>query len=311
MVGLGVWAALQALNGCATQGTFGPNDAGQEDSGTTPPNDVPEAGRSDAADAGSDAKPEPPPEPPVPFEPKEAASESVHTTFGLPEATTETPTRYYLKKKQYVVYFDAERKAPRWASWELSRDWLGTVSRSTSFKADVDLPASYAQAKNSDYATMGFDRGHLVPSGDRTENEADNLSTFVYSNAVPQHPSSNSGVWSAFETEVRRLVASGDRAFQITGPLYPKGTPQTIGEGVEVPEFNWKVVLIVGNDNPILLSKKSRTIAIVVPNSSAASGPWRNYRTTVRDIEERTGFDFFSDVPRKIQDAIETVQDEQ
>jgi endonuclease G len=36
---------------------------------------------------------------------------------------------------------------------------------------------------------------------------------------------------------------------------------------------------------------------------------WQVYRTTVRDIEQKTGYNFFSNLPQNLQDALETKTD--
>jgi endonuclease G, mitochondrial len=273
---------------------------GSEDSGSQE-TDAGVAPDVQARDAASDVV-DPTPRP---FTPGEGATLSVHTMFGLPEAAPKTANRILLVKPQFVSYYDADPKIPRWVSWELARTWIGTESRSPNFLADPDLPTAYASAKATDYASSGFDRGHMCPSGDRTKTAEDNTATFVFTNAVPQHPSSNSGPWAAFETEARRIASTGYRVFQISGPLF-EGAPKTIGQGVRVPSATWKVVAIVNEGTPLRIGEGTRTIGIIMPNDASASGMWKNFRRSVREIETRTGLNFFADVEPAIQEAIET-----
>ena len=46
-----------------------------------------------------------------------------------------------------------------------------------------------------------------------------------------------------------------------------------------------------------------------VPLRFSVKKGWKNYVTTVREVEHLTGFDFFSEVPKAIQEVIETRKD--
>jgi endonuclease G len=54
------------------------------------------------------------------------------------------------------------------------------------------------------------------------------------------------------------------------------------------------------------VNQNTRAIAVVIPNiQGIKNNPWRAYRTTVREVEKLTGYDFFNTVPANIQEAIE------
>ena len=56
----------------------------------------------------------------------------------------------------------------------------------------------------------------------------------------------------------------------------------------------------------------SRTIAIVVPNQQGIkSKPWREYLTSVDEVEKLTGYDFFRNLPEPVQKSIEATVDRQ
>ena len=56
----------------------------------------------------------------------------------------------------------------------------------------------------------------------------------------------------------------------------------------------------------------SRTIAIVVPNQQGIkSKPWKDYLTSVDEVEKLTGYDFFRNVPEPVQKMIEATVDRQ
>jgi endonuclease G len=67
----------------------------------------------------------------------------------------------------------------------------------------------------TDYTGSGYDRGHIAPSADRTRNEADNSSTFLMTNMMPQVPEVNRGVWGDLEEYCRELVQQGKELYII------------------------------------------------------------------------------------------------
>jgi hypothetical protein len=84
----------------------------------------------------------------------------------------------------------------------------------------------------------------------------------------------------------------------------------TIANGnVTVPAFTWKVALILpkaDGDDTARVTCSTRTIAVLMPNlDSIRPNPWQTYLTTVDNVEQQTGFDFFSNLPPAIQACIE------
>lgn len=233
------------------------------------------------------------------------AALSTHTVLGLPDdSSVGRLDRWLLVKPQYVSSYDTTLKTPRWVSWRLDPTWLGTATRATSFRRDTQLPTSAGQARDEDFRNSGFDRGHLCPSADRTSTDADNDATFVFTNIVPQTHASNAGTWATLEDEARTLVAQGKTVVITAGPIFGV-TPQNIGAGVPVPLSTFKVAVVFDGAPTANLTTSTRVIAVVVPNTTTVSGSWRQFRVTVRSIEQATGLDFLSDVPRAVQDVVE------
>src|SRR5690606_31021469 len=163
----------------------------------------------------------------------------------------------------------------------------------------------------ADYSGSGFDRGHMCPSGDRTRSVADNSATFLMTNFVPQLSANNQGPWEEFETYLRSLAQQGQEIYIYTGP---HGNAGTIAQGrIVIPQVTWKVVLIMPNGTNDLqrVSKSTRVFGIVVPNQPPLNinAPWRNFRTTVNAVENITGLDFFSAIPKGTQELIERRSD--
>ena len=235
---------------------------------------------------------------------------SVHTTLGIPEAATASdPVHALLVKTQYVTSFDSTRKNPRWTSWELTTAWIGNTGRTGSFGPDPDLPSSFPQATNSDYARSGYERGHICPSADRTDTVTDNAATFLFTNAVPQTAASNTATWETLENDERNFAKSGSHVFIIAGSIY--ADTKTIGNGVAVPTSMFKLVVLLSGGHPLPsdVTASTRVIAVEIPNTTTVSGSYKSFRVKFADLEAKTGFHFLSDVPAEVHDALAQIVD--
>jgi endonuclease G len=225
-----------------------------------------------------------------------------------------SPDNFLVARKQFVLSYSNSRKIPNWVSWHLDKAWIGGSGRRGVFRPDDELPDSWYHVTPGDYSETGFDRGHMCPSGDRTRTFEDNNALFVMSNIVPQAPDNNRKTWERLETYCRDLANRGNELYIICGPA---GVGGTGGKGfrttlnarrrIRVPSVTWKVILVLpeGDDDVSRVAKNSRTIAVIVPNHQGIDPDWKQYRHSVREVEELTGYDFFSNVPRDVQDAIE------
>jgi endonuclease G len=211
------------------------------------------------------ATPDPDPEPEPDPEPGDGAAVSVHTALGLPSpASTSRSNDYLAVKDQYVLSYNSSRKGPNWVSWELTSSYLGSADRQDNYRTDSALPASIAQATLSDYSGSGYDRGHMCPSGDRTKTTAANSQTFLLSNMVPQATNNNGGPWAKLETYSRTLASAGKQVYVVAGGTFV-GTRRTIGNGVEVPDDTWKVVVVLDRvgAGAAAVTSSTRVIAVV------------------------------------------------
>ena len=207
-----------------------------------------------------------------------------------------------LDRGSFVLGFDEELHVARWAAWKLEKSDLGKASRSERFHPDPNEPF----VQDSDYLHSGFDRGHLCPSADRTATPEANLATFVLSNVQPQLHELNAGPWEELEKKERDLVREGRSLYIVAGGLFD-ASPKRIGRGVAVPRASFKV--IVAALDPGAVRADTPTLAVVMPNEKSVKlEPYTAFVTTIRSVEESSGYDLDSLVPREIQDALETHQ---
>jgi endonuclease G len=260
------------------------------------------------------------------FFPKIAQSlVSPHLTMGNPSNALTSPTNYLLVKDQYVLSYNNNTRVPNWVSWQLSDRWLGSVPRQNNFRQDPYLPNTFYRVSGSDYNGSGFNRGHMVPSADRTKTIASNSATFLMTNMIPQSPDNNQGPWVSLESYLRILVSQGKELYIIAGGYGSCGTgsagrkcsfPAATNPSysITVPARTWKVIVVLDRPGSGVggVTSSTRVIAVDIPNTQGIrSNPWRNYRVSVDSLEQKTGYNFLSAVSSNIQSVIERRVDNQ
>ncbi len=239
---------------------------------------------------------------------------SRHLALGNPSGATADPgqpANYLIARDQYALSYHRDRGIPNWVSWNLRAADLGPVGRcdqgSSGFQPDSSLPAGWYQVRPSDYTGSGYDRGHMTPSADRTATQADNCTTFLMTNVLPQAPANNQGLWANLEEQSRNLVRQGNELFIISGGSGSQGT--LAGGALTIPAAAWKVILVLpaANGDPAArVTAQSQAIAIWTPNSAEVDGKsWQSYQTTIACIQQRTGLNFFAVLADPVEAAIE------
>jgi endonuclease G, mitochondrial len=251
---------------------------------------------------------------------------NVNLTMGNPSgATTDInfPHNYLLDKPQFCASYDRDRGIPNWTSWQLNSAWCnGPGVRTDPYGPDLTLPAGWHRVGGNDYSGSGFARGHMCPSADRINTQANNDSLFVMTNLIPQNQDNNAGAWEGLENYERVLANAGYTLYIISGGYGAGGIApntstvvSTISSGqVTVPAKLWKVIVVVpaGSGSDVSrVTTSTRTIAILFNNDSVANNAslWGNYRVSVATIEALTGYTFFSNVPSPIANVIKGVVD--
>jgi endonuclease G, mitochondrial len=244
---------------------------------------------------------------------------NAHLMLGNPShAVTLNGERYHLfLRPQYALLYDRTTNTPAWASWQLNASWLGNLSRPV-FTPDPMLPAGWFTVTPRNYTGSGFDRGHMVPAADRNRTPEDSAAVFYMTNIAPQAPDNNRGPWEGLESYCRTLVRSGKELYIIAGPAGKGGVgsagPQKAisANQITVPAAFWKIVVVINRPGLGLdsITSNTRIIAVSIPNQQGIKEEkWQKFRTTVHQLEQRTGYDFLSNLPIAVQDALENQAD--
>ena len=247
-----------------------------------------------------------------------------HLVMGNPSgAVTDVniPLNYLMMKPQYALSYNNETGTPNWTSWHLDGNWTtGAAPRQDDFRSDNTLPPSFKHVSNGyQFATYGFQRGHMCPSADRTSSVSDNSATFLMTNMVPQASGNNEGPWASVETYIRnQLSGSTNELYIISGGTGIGGTSSTghwdsiidtAGNIVTVPHVTWKVVMVLPNaigDDVSRVTTSTRTFAVIMPNDdNIRPDHWEKYLATIDQVEALSGYDFYSNVPTAVENVLE------
>jgi endonuclease G len=217
---------------------------------------------------------------------------------GTPARPTYLPTGdegTIVQHQYYTLSYNEDHEQANWVAYELTREQLNSnrVERSDEFRSDPAI--SSGSATTWDYKGSGYDRGHLVPAGDRGFSETAMQETFYMSNMSPQIGPFNKGIWRELEEQTRDWARKFKRLYIVTGPVLSKRPSGAIGDNeVSVPVSYYKVLLDA--DDP-----EKKGIAFIIPND-ISDIPLRDFAISIDDAERITGLDFFSQfLPAEIE----------
>jgi endonuclease G len=211
-----------------------------------------------------------------------------------------------LRREIYVLSNNPDTKFADWVAYRATRDTIGR-SRRTPWTADPALDPD-ATLEPEDYkgahAKLGTDRGHQVPLA--TFSGTDQAFTLNYlSNATPQRGQLNQRSWNHLEQAVRDLVWQPDidAVYGVTGPLFEREMPALPGadEPHSVPSGYFKILSIQEGE-------RLSVAAFIMDQETDGRSRFCAHQVTVRQVEERSGWDFFVSLPEELEERLETEQ---
>ncbi|MDY6296750.1 MAG: DNA/RNA non-specific endonuclease [Alloprevotella sp.] len=218
----------------------------------------------------------------------------------------------------YCFEYDRTANHTRWVAYRFDGVTSKTVTgRSNEWAEDPKL---------SKYVTIGagyfsnYNRGHICPSADRLYSVVANQQTFFTSNMSPQNGTFNAGRWAQHEKFVCEL---GQRCYPQSSSKYSQrfadtlyvvkggtiASGQTIGTSYSsngllmvVPKYYFVALLKVKNG-------VYNAVAFRFNHEALDTDPLFNafdYAMPVRELEEKTGIDFFHNLPDNVEKSVET-----
>ncbi len=246
--------------------------------------------------------------------------QNLNLKASIPETSV---SEIILSREQYVLSYNKNRRSPNWVAWKLERNLIGSSGRSNNFMIDPELEiylkqtnATKSPVNETEYRGSCYDRGHQIPSADRTDTQTNNETTFLMSNMIPQTAFLNRVVWEHLEQYSRDLVQKqGKKLYIIAGPIYDHDLgfigPQ---KDIPVPSKDFKIIYVLNAGQNISdINADTPTISVIMPNilqdgslpdqnpqdlckplniKSADKKDWEKYKTTINEIENISGLKF-------------------
>ena len=217
--------------------------------------------------------------------------------------------------RNYTVCYDADTRTAKWSAYPLHECYRDTVARSNSWSFDPLISQSLQpEITGGNYKIPGvtppisYSRGHLLASSDRTATAAMNKQTFYVTNVAPQWQNGfNGGVWETLEKACWNNICA-DTLFIVTGTYYADKNTTVVDNAaptpntVVVPTNFYKVMIRskAGNTGKPLCQLEAdelQCIAFWFGNESYTGRKPAEFKTTVADVEQKTGMTFFPNVP--------------
>lgn len=215
--------------------------------------------------------------------------------------------------RNFSVLYDTSAHLARWVCYPLASGDVG-AGRSGAYAFDPLLEESLQADLNKSFQNRKkggeeFIRGHLVPSYERSGRE--NLDVFLATNIIPQSSALNGGVWSALENAERSWAAACDTLYVVVGTIL-SGSTYTVSDNssprrkVPVPAAVYRVFLARLRDGSF------KGLAALFQNKAYSSKSFSSdMAMSIDELEGITGLDFFSNLPSRIEEAVESADPRQ
>ena len=213
------------------------------------------------------------------------------------------------KLRNYSFCYDKEKHCALWVAYPLHKCYTeGDGHRTNAWGYDPcciddvyepNLRNAYYPQGGSSYS---HSRGHQLPSADRLASDADNATTFYYTNMAPQLQSLNGASWGALEGDLRDDWMCSDTLYVVTGAHFDPGygyayDNKGAGKPCAVPTHFYKVILRTKKGN------SGKWVGNCSASELQCVGFWFEHKggaarqtMSVAEIEKKTGHTFFPNV---------------
>jgi len=228
----------------------------------------------------------------------------------------------------YCMEYDCSRLAARWTAyqwytgfsskesnwnrnaWKNGQTYNGYGGEGDPFQPDPLIPRDY-QTTLEDHQSNGCDRGHMLGSADRLNSKEANGQTFYLSNMHPQFAAFNQGgIWYNLEERLRKqydTTSFRDTLYVVKGGTIADGQVLAPAKG-----FSGRRLIVPKYFFMALLCKNSSTsqggykaIAFWMEHKGNNDADFAKYAISINELEEKTGIDFFCNLPDDIEEQVE------
>ena len=228
---------------------------------------------------------------------------SSQSNIGYPVIPDTIPS-FLLERYCYSVSYNKFTRQPNWVMWQLTGEHVMKRKEGVwnEYREDLELPSAI-RSTLEDYASSGYDRGHMCPGGDCNWDDEGRDETFLLSNMCPQNPNLNRGDWKEIEMACRKWAKQYDNIYIVCGPIFFKSQEhEKIGpHQIPVPEAFFKVILCIESSNP-------KGIGFICRNTDG-NRKKDFYVNSIRQVERVTGYRFFPNLDDSIRSAVYDMDD--
>lgn len=233
----------------------------------------------------------------------------------------------------YSTEWDDNMKSQRWScyTFHTGNNKTNVDRPKDDYPSDTDLKSLYGVVDFTydPYTGGRYDHGHICPSGDRRLNSTQERQTDFLTNMQPQYAKFNqNGTWIQMENALRKkanaIINDKDTLFVVKGGTidspeniieYINGrqTVYTATTGyIPVPKYFFVAILEKAFDTESNKHKYS-AFGYWFPHEDKAfkkGDKLGNYIVNIKTLEDKTGIDFFCNLPDGIEKEVENVDAE-
>jgi endonuclease G len=213
----------------------------------------------------------------------------------------------------YSVEWDKDKKAQRWSCYQMNsttnaKNASRYRSNDNQYPFDPLLPKSDYLSQDCFWGS-GFDHGHICPSADRLYSANANYQTFFLTNMQPQYGNFNGGEyspWYRLESQLRSWAnaTTTENMYVVKGGTIEDDQifPTKIKGEMRIPKYFF-VALLLKN------AQGYKAVGFWMEHLSqyAKAEPLATYAVNIRELEQKTGIDFFCNLPDDIEEHVETL----
>lgn len=220
-----------------------------------------------------------------------------------------TNDKYDAQGVNFATEWDYKLGSQRWSCYQMHTGFGGSWGRydykndsygdGRQYPWDADLDRDYYDA--IDYFTgSGFDHGHIIPAADRNYSFLADKQTFYMTNMQPQYNKFNAGLWAKLEGQIRTWTnASGTEIIYVCkGATIDKeeNILKRISGKLIAPKYFFCALLAKNSSG-----YKSIAFWMLNENVERTNDKLGKYAMSVDELEEKTGIDFFCNLPDDVE----------
>lgn len=223
--------------------------------------------------------------------------------MGVPKIVAEPAIgnwNHILRNEAFMLAYSEKRQNPLWVTYQVTEKKQGSSKRPSGFKQDW---RSFASVSHQDYTGSGYDRGHMAPNyviASRYGRSAQ-LDTFLMTNITPQKPKLNQKSWQRLEEVIANDFSEWHGDFWVvTGPIFGENPKTLKNSGVQIPKAFYKILI-----KPSSQAMPAKALAFIFPQTAKANASLMTFVTTIDEVEQQTGIDFFHKLDDEFEDNLE------